>query len=155
LRLAAPQQRLHARQQLGEGEGLDQVVVRALLQALHAVLDLVARGEHQHGHVLRAAYGLQHGEAVDAGQHHVEQDQCVVSLGGEVSALDAVAGYVDDVSVFLQPFFEVIAQFGFVFYDKDSHCRIVPNTSQNTGYDLVILLTDEAPSAGRTLRRAL
>jgi hypothetical protein len=63
LRLAAAQQRLHARQQFGEGEGLDEVVVRALLQALHAVFDLVARGEHQHGHVLRAAYGLQHRES--------------------------------------------------------------------------------------------
>ena len=89
--------------------------------------------------------GLQHGESIDAGEHHIQENQRVVSLGGEVTAFDAVAGYVDDISVFLESLFQVVAQFGLVFDDKNSHSQIVPNSSQNTGYDLVILLTDKAP----------
>ena len=42
-----PEQRVHARQQLLEVERLDEVVVGAGLEALHAVLDLVTGGEHE------------------------------------------------------------------------------------------------------------
>ena len=44
----APQQGAHPGQQLGEGEGLDEVVVGAVVEARHAVLERVAGGEHEH-----------------------------------------------------------------------------------------------------------
>ena len=44
----AAQQRAHAREQLLEREGLDDVVVRAGVEAGDAVADGVARGQHQH-----------------------------------------------------------------------------------------------------------
>src|SRR5262249_37714113 len=47
----AAQHGLHARRQLARIEGLGDVVVRAQLQARHAVLGLVARGEHDDRHV--------------------------------------------------------------------------------------------------------
>src|ERR671939_447254 len=40
---------VHAPQQLGEGEGLGEVVVAARLQPLHPVADAGARGEEQRG----------------------------------------------------------------------------------------------------------
>jgi hypothetical protein len=54
-RRTAAQQRAHTGQQLREGKGLDEVVVGALLQPAHAVLDLVARREHQHRRVAAGA----------------------------------------------------------------------------------------------------
>lgn len=47
--LAAAQQGSQPRQELLEGEGLDQVIVGAGVQAIHAVGYGVARGEHEHG----------------------------------------------------------------------------------------------------------
>ena len=57
LALAAPGQRLDPRQQLGEGEGLGQVVVAARLQAVHPLIDLGQRrqDQHRHGVLLRRA----------------------------------------------------------------------------------------------------
>ena len=43
-----PRQHVDARQQLLIGEGLDQIVVRARVQADHTILDGVARGQKQH-----------------------------------------------------------------------------------------------------------
>ena len=49
--VAAPQQRAHTGEQLGEGKGLDQVVVGAGVQAVDAVAEPVACGQHQDGDV--------------------------------------------------------------------------------------------------------
>ena len=65
-------------EQLGERERLGQVVVGAAVEAGHAVLDRVARREHQHRRpdavVAQPPAGL---EAVDARQHHVQDDRVV------------------------------------------------------------------------------
>ena len=45
---AAPQQGAQPGQQLGQRVGLDQVVVGAGIEPLHAVVDGVARRQHQH-----------------------------------------------------------------------------------------------------------
>ena len=93
---AAAAERAQPRDELGERERLDEVVVGAAVEAGDAVLDRVARGEHEHGRpdavVAQAAADL---EAVDAGQHHVEHDRVVV--GGarhpqRVLALDGDVG---------------------------------------------------------------
>ena len=119
---AAPQQRAHAREQLGEGEGLDEVVVGAAFEALHAVFNFVPRGEHEHrGLVAFGAQGRQHAVAVHAGQHHVEQHEVVAAARGQAAAFDAVARHVHDIAVFAQALVQVLGQFGFVFDDKDTH----------------------------------
>ena len=75
------QQRTHPSQQLGEGERLDEVVVGAVVEPGHPVLEGVAGGEHQHpwrrvepevGADLAA-----HLAPVDAGHGDVEADQVV------------------------------------------------------------------------------
>jgi hypothetical protein len=75
---------------------------------------------------------------------YVEQDERVVAFGGEVLPLDAVAGDIDHVTVLFEPLFQVIAQFGLVFDDKNSHRRMVQKHFRYGDYDLVILLTDKA-----------
>ena len=81
LQLRSPrpaQQRPHARHQLANAKRFDQIVVGAALEAQHLVAFLAARGEHQDRHILVgtfAADGAGHGDAVDARQHQVEDDQ--------------------------------------------------------------------------------
>ena len=76
---AAPQQRLEPRQQLGEGEGLDQIIVAAGAQAFHAVVDRAERAEDQDGDAdLGGAQRGDDGEPVHARQHAVD-DQRVVA----------------------------------------------------------------------------
>ena len=68
-------QRSHPGEQLFEGEGLGQVVVRPGLKGPDFVLDLVAGRQHQDGQV--GTLGADPGKglvAVETGQHDVEQD---------------------------------------------------------------------------------
>ena len=85
--------RLEPRLQLGEVNGLGDVVVRARLEALHLVLGGVERrlhddrDERQRGVGLDAARDL---HAVDARHHHVEQDQIGRRLLDLVERLHAI-----------------------------------------------------------------
>ena len=69
------QQRLHARDDLLHREGLDDVVVGPGLQPADALVDLVARGQHAHGHLVAAlAQAAQDLQAVEVGHVEVEQN---------------------------------------------------------------------------------
>ena len=77
-RRPAPQQRAHARHQLADAERLGQVVVGAAVEAEHLVGLLAAGREHQDRRVgVRrvAPDGAAQREAVEPGQHQVEDDQ--------------------------------------------------------------------------------
>lgn len=69
-RLLTACQHVDTRQQFLIGEGFDQIIVRARVQAAHTVLYGVARGQKQHGRIRaplpHAAYGLQ---AIHFGHH--------------------------------------------------------------------------------------
>ncbi len=72
---AATQQRVQPRGELGEREGLDEVVVGAGLQAPHPVVDLVAGGEDADGDVEAVRAQTPHdAHAVEVGHRHVEHD---------------------------------------------------------------------------------
>jgi len=90
--LATAQQRAHPGQQLGEREGLAQVIVRAELQAPDAVVDLIARREEQDRRVLaRRADAAQDLPAVHLRKHHVEHDEVAAFGEREVQAVGASA----------------------------------------------------------------
>ena len=95
LAVAAARERAQAREQLGERERLDEVVVGAGVEARDAVVDGVARREHQHGRPdtarAQAATGL---EAVDPRQHHVQDDRVVVGALRHPERLFPVLGDV-------------------------------------------------------------
>ena len=93
---AAARQRLDARQQLGEGVGLGEIVVAAGAQALDAVVDLAERGEDQHRRLaVLGAQGADQRQAVHLRQHAVDDGDVVAAFLGEVVAADAVGGVVD------------------------------------------------------------
>jgi hypothetical protein len=96
----AAQQGAQPRLQLAQRERLDQVVVGAGVEALDAVVDGVARGEHEHR---RAVAGLAHApadlEAVDAGHADVEHHGVGRRDGQRSSAAAPSAASVDVVAL--------------------------------------------------------
>src|SRR5690348_6201716 len=80
-RLRAPQQRAHARLELGQRERLRQVVVGPEVEAVHALVDLLARGDDEHGRRIRARpQATQHLESVDIGKSDIEKQQVVTVI---------------------------------------------------------------------------
>src|SRR5690606_16654057 len=74
--LLPPQQRAHPREKLLQCEGLDQIVIRAKIQPLHAIDYLIPCCQHhnRHGHsaLSHAPHNL---PAVQLGHHHIHQNQ--------------------------------------------------------------------------------
>ena len=76
MRLRAAQQRAHAGGELRHRERFHHVVVGAEVQAVHAVIHRVARGEHEHRHgAFRGAKTPQYLETVHLRQPDVENHQ--------------------------------------------------------------------------------
>ena len=73
--LLAAQHRPHPCQQLLEGEGLDQVVVRAGVQSATRSATLSRAVSIRMGTALRPRSSVRHFDAVDVRQHQVEDDQ--------------------------------------------------------------------------------
>ena len=116
--LAAPQQAANACQQFGKFERLEQVVVGAQVQALDPIREPAVGGQHHDaGRGLRPQ-ALQHAPAVELRQVDVEDDQVVGVLAGQVQAVNAGGGAVDDVAVLAQALLQVLGSTDFVFDDQ-------------------------------------
>ena len=73
-------------------------VVRARLEALDAIRDLVERGNHDDGNVMGARIGLQPPadfETVHLRHHHVQQDDIDMTLGADAQGFGAGIGWRD------------------------------------------------------------
>ena len=117
---APPQQRLQPRGQLGDRERLDEVVVGARLQARHAVLDLVARGQHADGDVDPVAPQLPHdADAVEPGHHHVEHDHRRRALRDGGERLQTVGGGGHGKALEAERALEGLPDSGLVIDDED------------------------------------
>ena len=94
------QQRPQAGLELAQRERLDEVVVGADVQPLDAVVDGVARGQHQdRGAVPGLAQAPADLEAVELGHEDVQDDRVGRALGKHVQGLLAVLGEGDIVVV--------------------------------------------------------
>ena len=83
-------------------KGLHEVVVRAKLQSTHAVGNGVSRGEKKDRCLSSACAQLfQDAPAVKNRQHHVQDDEVVVTLHREVEAILAIGGGIRDVAAFV------------------------------------------------------
>jgi hypothetical protein len=116
LRRIAPRQRPDAGHEFGCGEGFDQVVVGARLEAAHPVFDGVTGREQQHRRGVAARTQAAHDfEAVDAGQADIEHRH----LGGIALqlgvGLEAVDGQFDLHAMALQGAGQAVGQDGIVF----------------------------------------
>ena len=78
----AAQHRADARQQFLGAERLGQIIVGAGVEPGHAVGLADARGQHDHRRGAALAKLSQHFEAIQHGQHHVEDDQVEAALEG-------------------------------------------------------------------------
>ena len=122
LRRRAPRERPQPREQLAEGERLDQVVVGARVEPLDPVLDRVAGGQHQHRRPDAARAKLAAGrKAVDAGKHHVEHDH-VVGRGGAIhSAVLAGRGEIGRMTLLAEAANKQLTEPRLVFDHQDAH----------------------------------
>jgi hypothetical protein len=99
----APQQGPQPGEQLGEGERLGQVVVGPGVEAVDAIADRVARGEHDDRHPpALVTEPAAHVEPVRRRDHRVEHDGVVGELASRPQSVFAVGGDVDGVSLALQ-----------------------------------------------------
>ena len=120
---APSRDRADAREQLGEREGLGQVVVGAEFEPAHAVAHRAARREEEDGRLhARLAQPAQHLEALHVGQHHVEQDQVVAAVGGALDAARAIGDDFDEEAVLAEALEDVLLRRRIVFDVEKSQC---------------------------------
>ena len=121
---AAAEQAGDARQQDGQVEGLGQVVVGARLEAAQHVVGVRAGGQQHHGHELPGRAQAPHDlEAVEAGQHDVEQDDVEAPGPGPDQPLQgggAILLHLGGEALRLQVQLQAAGQVLLVFDDEDA-----------------------------------
>src|SRR6185437_14713901 len=120
---AAANKRLRSRDQLTEVEGFGQVIVRSGIEQLDNGGALVARSQYKNGSLVTAAANAANDtEAVETGQHQIEQQQVVVLKFGHGGTVGAVFGRVDgEAAALAQRLGDVVGQPGFVLHHEHSH----------------------------------
>jgi CRP/FNR family transcriptional regulator, cyclic AMP receptor protein len=120
--IGAPQQGPQPRLQLTQRERLDEIVVGAGVEPLDAIVDRVARGEHQHRRAIaRRPHAAADLKAVKAGHRDVEDDRVGRRSRHAIQGLDAVGGEVDLVALERQRALQRRAHGRLVVDDQDSH----------------------------------
>ena len=130
---ATPHQRPQPCEELGERERLRQVVVGPRIETRDAVVDRVARGEHEHrcpdAVLADPAADL---EAVDAGEHQVEHDRVVLGRLRHPDRVVARARDVDRVTLLDEPAPEQARHLELVLDDQDPHAACHCRTRDET-----------------------
>ena len=112
----------HPREQLLDVEGLDQVVVRAGVQAGDALRDRIARAQDQHrGHAAGGARPAQHLEAVQAGQAEVQHHGVEAAVLERRQRVGTAAHPVDRIARARQRVLDAGAEELVVLYEKQAH----------------------------------
>ena len=123
--MAAANQGAKAGEQFFQLERLGQVVVGAEVEAANLVVDGAEGGQHQHmGLEAVAPPVLQESEAVNLGQHQVEDDGVVLGGAGLEIALLAVVGHIDGETLFLQTLAEDAGERLVVFDEQHTHSEV-------------------------------
>ena len=118
----AAQHGLHAADELGDGEGLGDVVVGAGLEADDLVELGVLRREHQHVGVAELADPAADLDAVDVGQAEVEDDQVEVVQRSRADRGLPVGGLIDVEALLHQQGADEHAVLGGVVDDEGAWC---------------------------------
>jgi len=79
---------------------------------------------------------FQHFPTVGVGQVHVEDHQFIGVLPGQVQAVDATGGAIDDIAAFGQALLQVIGGFLLVLNHKDTHGDL-PSKETERGHGLI------------------
>ena len=125
MRLSATHQHAYARQQFHERERFGQVIVRALFQALHAIIHRAAGAQNQDGRAgLAVANLLQHGKAVDVRQPEIEHDQIVLGGMNHIKRRASVGPDINSVASAFESAPEKIGDSLFVFDNQNPHSSL-------------------------------
>ena len=121
-RTAAADERANARNQLGKGEWLDEVVVGAAVEAGDAVLERVARGQYQNGRLQSAGTNrAQNLQAVPPGETEIEKHG-IERFGVDPKERRFARAFHDHVVLFsLEPLAQSVGDLLLVLDDQDSH----------------------------------
>ena len=133
----AAQHGVHAREQLLDLEWLDDVVIRAHLQAGDLVLGLALGGEHDDGHFHGLAQLAADLPAVHDGQHDVEQHEVGLDLLGHLDGLAAVGRMRHLEPVLLQVQAQQLCDVVIVLHDEHflAHAMLPPSPARfRAGY---------------------
>ena len=121
-RAAPAQQGLDPRQELGEGEGLGEIVVGAGAKPAHPVVDLAQRAQEQDGgDDLGDPQGLDHVQPVDLRQHAVDDDQVELPAGGMEKPVAPAGDTIHHITVLGQAFDHIGCGRLIVFDDQNAH----------------------------------
>ena len=118
-RPVAAQLRAHARHELPRGEGLDDVVIRARVQADDLVGVAGARGEEDDRDAALLTQSAADLDPVHAGQHHVEHHEVRLAGTGRGERRLTVAGGRDPMALAHQVEAQQVADLGVVVDDED------------------------------------
>ncbi len=102
-------------------EGLYQVVVRSPFQALHAVLHLPPGGKHKDGKAPPLPKAPEEGEAVHAGEHHVQDGKIVREGLQEPQGLLGAFRPVHGVPLGLEGLLHQLPHPGVILHQKEPH----------------------------------
>ncbi len=121
-RLAAPaaQNRLDPGKQLARLEGLGQIIVGAELQPDDAVHGVAARGEHEDRGVAPGADAPAHFEAVEVGQHQIEDEQVEMAAAVLIDGVEAGRGDGNVILRLAEVVGDHLGKAGIVFDQQDS-----------------------------------
>src|SRR5262245_19510232 len=118
----AADQRLDAREQLIEIEGLGEIVVGADAQAFDLVLERVHSGQHENRRVVSLlAQALADIVAVHIGQHQIEHDHVEFARLGEIDPRGSGGGNGDPVIFGAEPAVDEVGDPRLVFDQKNVH----------------------------------
>jgi hypothetical protein len=122
VRPAAAHHGANARFEFGGLERLQHVVVGAGVEALHPVVQLVARGQHDHGRMTVAlTEAREQRHAVDAGQAQIEDHEFVAVLRERLFGEDAVVDHVDCEAGLFETALDAACDWAVIFDQKESH----------------------------------
>ena len=119
-----PQERPHPSQQFVTTEGLHQVVVGPGVQAPNAIFHAALGCQHQDRHgTPQTPQLLREGEPIEAGHHHVEQDQVGLLGQGPLETVSPLRGGDHPVTFRREQVGQHRAHGGLIFDDQDAGHR--------------------------------
>ena len=121
--LAAAQYRVDTRKQLFHLKGLDNIVVRAHLEAMNAVVDLTLGSEHDDRALGRFADLGAYAPTIEHGEHHVKQHEIRLFFLEFFYRLAAVGCDADFKALFVEIHFDEVGNIVIVLYDKNIACH--------------------------------
>ena len=108
-----------------EYERFRQVVIRAKIQSLYAIADIVLGCQDKDVSLaLGSPKFLQDGEAIDFGQHEVEDDNVVLARLCVPETVFAIDSHVDRKAGIRQSFDDGQAKWRVIFNDQNAHAKV-------------------------------